>query len=247
MPAPLPTTSGYTYAVELSADQAIAAGAASVTFSAPVPFYVENFLDFPVGGVVPAGYYDRLAGAWVASDNGRIVKILSIDGSGRAQLDVDGDASADTATALAALGITDDERQALATTYAAGQSLWRVPIPHFTPWDCNWPYAPPNDARQPDVPPVREERATDTADTDKACRSVIECQNQILGEVLPLTVTALSLTYQSDRAPGYTASNSLIAPLSGAAVPASLKRIDMTSVLLAMNSRRVTHRWQISR
>ena len=30
-----------------------------------------------------------------------------------------------------------------ATLYAAGQTLWRVPMTHFSPWDCNWPYGPP--------------------------------------------------------------------------------------------------------
>jgi hypothetical protein len=45
----LTTTSGYTYAVELSADEAFQAGATKVTFDKPLAFYVENFLDFPVG------------------------------------------------------------------------------------------------------------------------------------------------------------------------------------------------------
>jgi hypothetical protein len=59
MPAALPPQSGYTFAVELSVDEALAAGATGVRFSRPVPFYVENFLNFPAGGVVPPGYYDR--------------------------------------------------------------------------------------------------------------------------------------------------------------------------------------------
>ena len=62
MPAELPPTSGYTYAVDLSADEATAAGATTVTFDRPLPFYVENFLNFPVGGIVPAGYYDSSEG-----------------------------------------------------------------------------------------------------------------------------------------------------------------------------------------
>jgi hypothetical protein len=31
--------------------------------------------------------------------------------------------------------VTDSERRQLAMLYAVGQELWRVPIPHFTPWD----------------------------------------------------------------------------------------------------------------
>src|SRR5439155_8765362 len=59
MPAQLPPTSGYTYAVELSVDEALAAGAKTVLFSRPVPVYVQNFLNFPVGDLVPVGVYDR--------------------------------------------------------------------------------------------------------------------------------------------------------------------------------------------
>ncbi|HYM59277.1 MAG TPA: IPT/TIG domain-containing protein, partial [Thermoanaerobaculia bacterium] len=57
MPAPLPPSSGYTYCVDLSADEAIAAGASSVTFSKPVPLYFENFLQFPAGTHIPVGVY----------------------------------------------------------------------------------------------------------------------------------------------------------------------------------------------
>ena len=40
-------------------DEALAAGATDVRFSQPLFHYVENFLNFPVGMVVPTGYYDR--------------------------------------------------------------------------------------------------------------------------------------------------------------------------------------------
>jgi hypothetical protein len=53
MPGTLPATSGYTYAVELSVDEADAMGASSVVFDQPVGFYLENFLGFPVGIDVP--------------------------------------------------------------------------------------------------------------------------------------------------------------------------------------------------
>jgi hypothetical protein len=36
---------------------------------------------------------------------------------------------------------------------------------------------------------------------------VIECQNQILGEVLPITGAPYSLNYRSDRVPGRVAAN----------------------------------------
>ncbi len=71
MPGELPPSSGYTYAVELSADEAIAAGAKDVLFSSPIPFYLENFVGFPVGSLVPTGFYDRDKGQWVASERAK--------------------------------------------------------------------------------------------------------------------------------------------------------------------------------
>ena len=46
-------------------------------------------------------------------------------------LDIDGSGQVAGASALAALGITTAELQKLATLYASGQGLWRVPIDHF--------------------------------------------------------------------------------------------------------------------
>src|SRR5439155_12760909 len=89
MPGPLPPTSAYTYAAEFSADEAETAGATTVRFSQPVIQYLENFLGFPVGIEVPEGGYDRTTGLWVAADNGRVVKRLSVT-NGLANLDLDG-------------------------------------------------------------------------------------------------------------------------------------------------------------
>ena len=75
MPGSLPPSSAYTYAAELSVDQAVAAGATEVRFDKPVVNYVDNFLGFPVGGIVPTGYYDREAGEWKAAPNGRVIKL----------------------------------------------------------------------------------------------------------------------------------------------------------------------------
>ena len=125
MPANLPGLSGYTYCVELSVDEAIAAGAVAVVFSQPVVTYVENFLKFPVGTDVPVGIYDRAKAAWVPSANGRIVKIVSVTG-GAADVDTDGDGVADSG-----VGITADERNALAAAYPVGQALWRVAVAPF--------------------------------------------------------------------------------------------------------------------
>ena len=224
MPATLPPTSGYTYAVELSVDEAIAAGAKDVSFSQPVPVYVENFLNFPVGGIVPAGYYDRDKAAWIPAPNGRVIKILAVVG-GLAELDTDGDGLADDAAKLAALNISDAERTQLATLYAVGQTLWRVPVSHFTPWDCNWPYGPPPDAAPPQQP---EPKGADDEDKCDICDgSIIETQNQTLGERVNVTGAPFSLHYKSDRVPGRKAANTISISLSGASVPASLRRIEL--------------------
>jgi RHS repeat-associated protein len=241
MPGDLPASSGYTYAVELSADEAMQAGARRVTFSPALAFYVENFLGFPVGGAVPAGYYDRARASWVAGDNGRIVQILSIDGTGHAALDIDGSGTPADAVALAALGVTDGERQQLGTLYAVGQSLWRVPIPHFTPWDCNWPFGPPADAAAPNVP--EPDDSEDDPDTCEEGGSIIECQNQVLGERLPIDGTSFTLNYRSKRQRGYLAGASVVATLSGASLPASVKRID---VEMAVAGRRWTESFPVS-
>ena len=55
--------------------------------------------------------------------------------------------------------------------------------------------------------------------------SVIEAENQVLREDLPVTGLGFGLHYRSDRTPGFQAANTLIIPVSGASVPASLKRI----------------------
>lgn len=161
MPGPLPPAAGYTYAVELSVDEALAVGATRVEFSQPVPLYVDNFLHFPVGGIVPLGWYSRESAAWIPAENGLIVRLLGTDGEGRALLDVDGSGQAAQEEALAALGLSADEQRHVALTYPVGTSLWRVLIPHFTPWDTNWPNGPPEDADPPPVDAVAKESDKD--------------------------------------------------------------------------------------
>ncbi|MCY1019272.1 HNH/endonuclease VII fold putative polymorphic toxin [Pyxidicoccus sp. MSG2] len=222
MPAALPPQSGYTYAVELTADEALAAGAREVRFEPPVISYVENFIGFPVGGIVPAGYYDRERATWLASDNGRVIAVLGRT-AGLADLDVDGDGSADGAEALAALGITDAERERLADLYAPGQSLWRTPIPHFSPWDFNWPKGPPPGAKPPNTRPPRK-------GPDSLCKqqgSIIGCEARTLGEALPITGTPFGLVYQSDRAPGRHDAYTLPIQLSDESMPETVRRIDL--------------------
>ncbi len=224
MPGVLPSNSGYTYAVELSLDEAQAAGATSVQFSQPVPVYVDNFLGFAVGMDVPAGYFDQQKGRWVPSANGRVIKILGVTG-GLADIDITGDGVADGAPALTAIGINDAERERLATTYATGKSLWRVQVTHFSPWDFNWPFGFPLGAL---APLLRDLFGNDPIkDPCPGAGSVIECETQVLGEDIGLTGTPFGLHYRSNRVPGHNASRSLRIPLTGSSVPSSLKRVDL--------------------
>ncbi|MDH4099778.1 MAG: hypothetical protein OEV28_04320, partial [Nitrospirota bacterium] len=228
MPAPLPPTSGYTYAVEFSVDEAVAVGAKMVRFSRPVISYNENFLGFPVGAIVPSGYYDREKGAWIPSDNGRVIGILGIT-SGLAEVDIDGSGIAADSTALASLGITSDELARLAALYQTGQSLWRVPVSHFTPWDFNFTVRAEDGAQRPNQPPAQ-------ADGPLPCESkqggsIISCQSQILGEVLYVNGTPHTLNYRSNRTSGRIAGSSLRIYLSGEEVPSVLRRIELEIVV----------------
>jgi len=219
MPAELPQESGYTYCVELSVDEAVAAGATSVELTRPVFVYVENFLGFRTGSAVPAGYYDRQKAEWIASDNGRVVRIVAIE-AGLATIDSDGDGAADDALALSV-----GERSALASLYAAGQTLWRVPVTHFTPWDCNWPFTLPAGAVAPAMPtPV----SVDPVE-GQSCQqsSIIECESLTLGKSVPISGTPFTLEYRSRNADGFTANRELIVTMTGATLPPLVKRVEL--------------------
>lgn len=236
MPAQLPPGSAYTYAVDLSADEVAVANAKDVRFNRPLFHYVENFLEFPVGIAVPTGYFDRDKSAWVPAESGRIIQILDVKG-GLAILDVVGKGQPANQRALKNLGIDDDERKQLAALYQPGQSLWRVPIPHFSVWDCNWGFSPPGDATDPDGeangdPNVNPCFPPGSSADNFARGSIIEIQNQVLRESLPVVGTPFRLAYSSNRVPGHKVARTVKIRLSGEKIPASLKRIEL-EVLVA--------------
>jgi RHS repeat-associated protein len=210
MPALLPANSGYTYCVELSVDEA-----PGVTFSLPLPVYVDNFINFPVGTPVPLGYFDRNQQKWLPAANGVVIKILTV-ANGTVTIDSDGDGVADNLP-----GLSGDELAQLALLYTAGQTLWRVTVNHFTPFDENWPFATPIDAISPNLP------QPDTQPTvfapSQACGSIIDCENQRLGESIPITGTPYSLSYNSGRTD--RVQYQMNVPVTGASVPASLQAI----------------------
>lgn len=228
MPAALPPTTAYTYAVELTADEVkanggIKVGGKDVLLSKPAIFYVDNFLNFPAGIVVPYGYYDGDKGAWIASESGRVIKIVALN-NGLAEMDIDGTAKAAGAEALAKLGVTEAERRQLALSYKPGQSLWRVPISHFSNGDLNHLGAGAQAPNQPD--PQGDPKPLPCQD-ERPASSVIYIQSQVLGESVPVIGTPFALHYRSDRVPGRVAARSLKIFLTGSEPPKGLKRVEL--------------------
>jgi RHS repeat-associated protein len=222
MPGPLPPSTAYTYAVELSADEAVSAGASGVSFTNPVAFYVENFLGFPPNTGAPVGYYDRFAGRWVPMPDGLVIQITSIQTGASSCGGFDVCAVID-ATDQAILDLSPGELNQLALLYPSGAQLWRFTTPHFTGVDVNWPPAPPDLGGPPPPSPPGPPSPTLASPVDKpACGqgSIIECDNQILAQELPVAGTPFSLRYQSDRAAGRA--SSITIPIIGTSIPSQL-------------------------
>jgi len=227
MPSDLPPTSAYTYAVDIDADEASAAGATSIQLSQPATCYTTNFLNFPVGTAVPLGSFQlacgaacasgELCGTWIPQNNGDVIEILSVAG-GIAAVDTNGSGVPATAATLTALGITTTELQTLAQLYPPGVSVWRTSLPHFSIWDANWGYGPPPDAVCPNPGPSTVNVKVSCHDGPTDAFSQTSYQSQ------PIAGTPYNLVYQSDRVQG---GRTVPIPLSGPTVPASLKRIDM--------------------
>jgi RHS repeat-associated protein len=225
MPAELPQNVAYTYCMEVLAEEALAkVNGKDVLLNQPVYLYLENFLNFPAGTPLPVGYYDNDRSVWVPSENGIVLQILGISG-GLADIDVDGDGLIDTGSVLLDMGITDAEREELAGLYQPGESLWRAPLQHFSTWDVNQGWGPPDDGEFPNQSPPPDDGDGDGDPCFSEGSSIIECQNQVLGEQISLVATPYSLNYRSNRVPGF--SNPYTIPVSGDTVPASLRRIDL--------------------
>ncbi|CDI04394.1 exported hypothetical protein [Candidatus Competibacter denitrificans Run_A_D11] len=225
MPGPLPPTVAYTYAVELGAAEAtVKKEGKDVLFNQPVPFYLDNFLNMPVGIRVPVGYYDKDKAAWIPTNDGQVIKILSI-ANGLAALDTDGDNAVDNG---AALGVTDAERGQLASLYAVGKTLWRVPLAHLSTYDCNYGITAPQGSAppQPGEPKNRDQNQPKEPNCQPNA-STIQCESQTLIESVGIAGTSYSLNYASDRVLGRLSANTLDIPLSGPSIPSTLKRIEL--------------------
>ncbi len=219
MPAILPANSGYTYCAELGVD-----GVQRVRFEKPVITWVDNFLGFGVGTVVPVGSYDRDRGVWVPRDNGVVVELLDTDTDGVVDaLDATGngqpdDLNGDSSFIDEIRGLDDPVK------YQPGATFWRVAVSHFSPWDCNWPYGPPSGSIPPNPggePDAGQQEPYQVCKT--GIGSFAEDRSRIYHEDIPIPGTDMTLHYASNRVEGYKTVISV--PASGATVPASLQNI----------------------
>jgi YD repeat-containing protein len=159
---------------------------------------------------------------------------------GRAYLDVDGDGNDDGPSVLAPLGITTTEREALGSLFGVGQKLWRVEVDHFTPWDHNHPLIPGASPitlpAGPKLPPPSSWQPTQGCTT--GCGSIIEIEDQKLGERVGITGTPFFLAYTSRRAPAFRPAYGLTATLTGNSQPDKVTRIEVT---ISAAGKSVTH------
>ena len=221
MPAILPPTSAFTYCAELEVD-----GVKRVEFDKPVVSYVDNFLGFDVGEIVPVGYYDRDRAVWVPSDNGVVVRLLDTNSDGMVDaLDTDGDNLPDD---LDESGFFNDDVVGLNTgSYQPGNTYWRFQVNHFSPWDCNWAVLPSDSiSPNPDEPPVIDEQKEEPKPCATESGSYVNDRSRIMHEDIPIMGTGITLHYASERTNGYK--TFINVPASGDTIPASLKYIIVT-------------------
>jgi RHS repeat-associated protein len=220
MPGELPPSSQYTYAVQVTADQQIGEPGATLTFTKPVPVYVENFLDLDSLKTVPVGVYNPDSAKWLPRPNGLMVKVTGTNAQGQALLDINGDGIADSDSLLLFNGIDPVERVKLAGTYPLNSRLWRVPIIEGLPHDLNWPFT---------LLGGTEPKTRITGPCGSEGADVLRCnlQAQTAFQSVGLVGSPFTLNYASDRTKGNVADRSLDIQLVGATVPAFLERVDL--------------------
>ncbi len=227
MPASLPPQSAYTYAIELSADEAIAMGADSVQFSKPIQFYVDNFLDVPAGIIVPLGVYNAKAGNWEPELDGLVIKILA-EQNGLAVIDVRGANEPATTADLNLLGIDSTELSRLAQLYDPGKTLWRFRISHFSTLDGNFGVAS-DDTAKDGQPPKTPEPPGDDCHRIPGCE--IDYTRRTLTEKISLPGMPFSLSYSTDRQLGYMGGNTYELPLTKSSIDFLLLRLEVETTV----------------
>ncbi len=246
MPSVLPSTSAYTYCVELNVD-----GAERVAFKNPVVVYVDNFLGFPTGSIVPLGSYDRDEGVWKPEKDGVVVQVVSlkdenddpiyIDGVLQLGLDKDreGDAGYGYADDFNGDSQVGDEIAALLASRPSvqvGDTFWRVEVSHFSPWDCNWPGSYPPDAIPLTSPPPIDTVTGNTPPAKVPLACYVTHQEQAYHDDVPIPGTTTTLHYASDNSSSYKR----VVRVKSPAADAYTKRVE---VVLTVNGKVYTKSW----
>lgn len=220
MPANLPDETAFTYCSEFQVPNV--ADNESISFSRPVVIYVDNFLDFPVGEIVPVGYYDRVEEVWKPSPNGVVVKLLDENSDGKVDgLDVTGDDQPDD---LNNNGSTTDEVVGI-ENYPVGATYWRGETTHFTPIDLNW--SANTDGTRPENIDAEENKEDPDDNECAAVSSYIKPKSLEFHEDIEITGTGLTLHYASQRTHGYH--HRISANVSNGDIPAGVT--EMIAVL----------------
>ncbi len=217
-------------------------GASHIRFAPPVAEYVENVFALPVGYPLFSSVFDADLSSWLEEEQtGRVVQVLGVDGFGRAELDLDGSGVIAGPDALAALGIGEDERFALASLYVPGQSLLRSILSRFSSTAtsvCPFGLLPGGDggtvscAGQPNISPLLVgQTPVKDPQVNNPCQqsgsSTIECQNQVLGEILEVPGAPFDLHYSSDRVFGNAGARSMDIPITGPTLPTPQDGIEL--------------------
>ncbi len=223
MPALLPPTSAYTFCADFGADEALSLGARSIRFNQPVWSYVDNFLALPIGTLVPNGYYSREQAAWVPQENGLVMKILSVT-NGLAQVDLVGSGVAADSGALATNQFTSAELQQLAATYAPGNTLWRMPMMHFSFVDFNNALSTTTRAK-PNTQPGRPRNSD--CDTCRKKFGDVNFTSQVFEEAVPLVGVPMALHYSSARVPDYRELAQAVVPLLPTVLPDAVLGVEV--------------------
>ncbi len=223
MPGDLPATVAYTYAIELGSAEAQRKEAGrDVLFNTNVYFYTDNFLGMPAGIPVPMGYYNKDTGAWVPSPDGRVIQLIGTNALGLARISLVPAGTEAALLALQALGFTDAERLMLAQKYQpCTNSLWRVPITHFSTYDCNYGVKPKDPAKKPKKKDPKKKKKDEDP---KQCKigGDLEIGNQVFREQAAIAGTPFSLNYSSRRADTPFA---LDIPLTDATAPTNVNQV----------------------
>ncbi len=199
MPSDLPIETAYTYCSDITVDGV--KDDESVEFNAPVIMYVDNFLGFEVGEIVPVGYYDRNQGKWIGSKNGAVVKFLDTNNDGKIDsLDATGDGIADD---LDGDGTTSSEVKGIEDnpSYQVGMTYWRGEIMHFTPWDFNWPLILNKNVKDPEKIFINNQ--TNKNEEKEPICSYVNTKERVYHEDINISGTNLTLHYSSKRVGGY--------------------------------------------